>query len=257
MTGHEVRRHSRWARRGVAAALMGAALLAGACSSNGSGDGAGGSSSGGATSTVTESRTHTQTHTQTATQTATTTTRDGKGSGEVASDQAKTDTDKPGATMMGEASLDDRTQHPAAGSNVRPVAVRVGHHDGFDRVVIELEGSGPAGWYTRLGTTAAHQASGHPIDVAGQYALDLGVEMTPIDLEEAARQDGRTVLKPGVHPGTTTGDGEPRDAVVTEVNYAGQFEARSQFVIGLTRKVPYSVTYLDGPPRIVVDFKAR
>ncbi|KAB3519904.1 hypothetical protein GC425_08300 [Corynebacterium sp. zg254] len=248
MTGHEVSGHSRWARRGAAAVLMGAALLAGACSS----DGAGGDSSDGATSTVTESRTHTQTHTQTATHTATTAARDGEGSGEVASE-----TDKPGATMMGEVSLDDRTQPPAAGSHLRLVAVRVGHHDGFDRVVIELEGTGPAGWYTRLGKTAAHQASGHPINVAGQYALDLGVEMTPIDLEEAARQDGRMVLKPGVHPGTVAGDGEPQDTVVTEVNYAGQFEARSQFVIGLTRKVPYSVTYLDGPPRIVVDFKAR
>ena len=49
----------------------------------------------------------------------------------------------------------------------------------------------------------------------------------------------------------------PREhgGIVTGVNYNSAFEARSQFIIGLTKKAPYSLAYLDGPPRVVIDFQ--
>ncbi|WP_246818427.1 hypothetical protein [Corynebacterium sp. HMSC055A01] len=51
-------------------------------------------------------------------------------------------------------------------------------------------------------------------------------------------------------PGNTPGAG-----VVSEVVYTTSFEAQSQLVIGLKKKTPYSVTFLEHPKRLVLDFQ--
>ena len=51
-------------------------------------------------------------------------------------------------------------------------------------------------------------------------------------------------------PGTTPGAG-----VVREVVYTTSFEAQTQLVIGLKKKTPYSVTFLEHPKRLVLDFQ--
>jgi hypothetical protein len=43
--------------------------------------------------------------------------------------------------------------------------------------------------------------------------------------------------------------------VVTEVKAAGDFEAVLTWVVGLRYRVPFRVSVLDGPPRIVIDFQ--
>ena len=49
--------------------------------------------------------------------------------------------------------------------------------------------------------------------------------------------------------GTVPGAG----GVVTQVLSGGTFEARSQFVIGLDGRHPYSVQVLNEPTRLVID----
>lgn len=149
---------------------------------------------------------------------------------------------------LGTPSLEDQTLYPASGSNLTPKAIRTAHHQNFDRVTIEFSGTGPAGWYSKLLKQPKQQASGHDIPYQGSIALDLGIEMTPYPMGDPAAQE--QMLQTKEYPGTTDQGG-----IVTAVNYNSAFEARSQFIIGLTKKAPYSLTYLDGPPRVVIDFQ--
>ncbi|MDD7582284.1 AMIN-like domain-containing (lipo)protein [Corynebacterium sp. 32222D000AT] len=147
-----------------------------------------------------------------------------------------------GVKMLGTPSLDDE-QHMAQGAGeLVPVRVRTAEHAGFTRMVIEFSGKGPASWFASYTDAPTQQASGYPVEVAGNAFLDLGIEPTPWpstpELEEQ-------YLDTGSFPGA---------GVIEEVQFTSAFEAQSQFVVGLKEKVPYSVTYMDGPPRVVIDF---
>ena len=52
--------------------------------------------------------------------------------------------------------------------------------------------------------------------------------------------------------GSTPGAG----GFITEVKSSGTFEGRSQFVVGLKERLPYSVRVLEEPTRLVIDFLA-
>ena len=144
---------------------------------------------------------------------------------------------------MGTASLEDQQHMPKSLGNLIPTGVRVGAHDGFTRVVIDMEGEGEPGWFTSYTNSPAQQASGKPLEVQGNTFLDLGIEGTPWpstpELKEKYMQ-----------PGTTPGAG-----VVSAVNYTTTFEAQTQLIIGLEKKTAYSVTYLKDPSRVVIDFQ--
>ena len=45
----------------------------------------------------------------------------------------------------------------------------------------------------------------------------------------------------------------PGAGVVTGVEFVTAFEAQSQYVIGLEKESPYSVTFLNDQPRVVID----
>ena len=80
---------------------------------------------------------------------------------------------------MGTASLEDQQHMPEGLGSLIPTGVRVGAHDGFTRVVIDLEGEGEPGWFTTYTDSPAHQASGKPVEVQGNTFLNLGIEGTP------------------------------------------------------------------------------
>ena len=144
---------------------------------------------------------------------------------------------------MGTASLEDQQHRPKSLGNFVPTGVRVGAHDGFTRVVIDMEGEGEPGWFTSYTDSPAQQASGKPVEVQGNTFLNLGIEGTPWpstpELKEKYMQ-----------PGTTPGAG-----VVSAVNYTTTFEAQTRLIIGLEKKTAYSVTYLKEPSRVVIDFQ--
>ena len=119
----------------------------------------------------------------------------------------------------------------------------MGAHDGFTRVVIDLEGEGEPGWFTSYTDAPAQQASGKPVEVQGTTFLNLGIEGTPWPSTPELKEKYMS-------PGTTPGAG-----VVSEINYATTFEAQTQLIIGLKKKTPYSVTFLQEPSRVVIDFQ--
>lgn len=146
---------------------------------------------------------------------------------------------EPATGPMGDPSTEDQWVQPD-GASLMVTGVRTASHDGFDRVVFDLEGEGAPGWITMYTETPTQQGSGHPIDYTGNIALQIGVEGTPYPNDA------------GTEPpmlGTFPGAGN-----VTEVTYSSLFEGRTEFVIGLEEQVPYSVTPLENPTRLVIDF---
>ncbi|MDU0478771.1 hypothetical protein QVA66_05915 [Staphylococcus chromogenes] len=142
---------------------------------------------------------------------------------------------------LGKADSSQKTQAPGASGKLVPTGIRVGSHDQFDRVVIDLQGEGTPGWFTNYTDTATQQASGQPVKVAGQSFLNVNVDGTTYPFEIGV-QDQK--LEPVKGPGRA----------VAEVVSSGTFEGRSQFIIGLnTKDAPYSVVFLDNPKRLVID----
>lgn len=145
--------------------------------------------------------------------------------------------------MLGEPKMEDQPLEMGEPANLVPISVRSGAHDGFDRVVIEFTGEGKPSWYTQYTDDPKAQGSGHSVDYPGNIALVVGVEGTPWpstpELEEQ-------FLDTGSYPGAD---------LVAGVEYHSTFEAQSQFIIGLNEKMAHSVTVLDNPTRLVIDFK--
>lgn len=133
-----------------------------------------------------------------------------------------------------------QTAEPS-GEPLLPVAVRVGEHAGFERVVIELAGDGLPGWQTEYVTRAIEDGSGAQVDVDGDAILSVRVTGTryPEESEE--------------HPARHVVEGE--DAV-DEVHFLGTFEGVTQLFIGVDDGVAdYRVIALTAPPRLVIDIE--
>lgn len=149
--------------------------------------------------------------------------------------------DAQGLSPLGSPNLEDKQSTPASDTDLIPKGVRVADHGSFTRVVLDFEGPGEAGWFTSLTDEPAQQGSGFPVDYEGTTAINVGIESTPWpstpEREEAFMDYG-----------TTDGAG-----VVTGVEFVSTFEAQSQYVIGLEEEAAYSVTFLEGPPRVVID----
>lgn len=145
-----------------------------------------------------------------------------------------------GLTPLGDANLEMKTLRPPAPSELVVTDVRVGKHEGFDRVVFEFVGDGSPGWFIDYTDSPAQQGSGNPIAYEGSTALDVSIDGTAYPFQ-------LNMEDPNI--GTVNGAG----GLVTQVVSGGTFEARSQFVIGLDERHPYSVQVLRGPTRLVID----
>lgn len=121
--------------------------------------------------------------------------------------------------------------------------IRVGAHDGFDRVVYELAGTGTPGWRADVMSAATQQGSGKPLAVAGQGVLQVMIT--------GAAMPFTTGVTPYAGPNPLE---VAQPGAVTEVRDAGTFEGTAQTVIGLTnRNADYRVFTLSDPTRVVVD----
>jgi hypothetical protein len=125
--------------------------------------------------------------------------------------------------------------------------MRVGRHDCFERFVFEMTGTGgDPGWRVRYVDPLSGQGSGEPIELLGSATLEIliGV-MTVTEFE------GRPDEWPPF-------DG-PDDIVTSgyvalkEARMLFGFEGTTQIGLGVDRVRPFQVSWLDGPPRLVVD----
>ncbi len=144
---------------------------------------------------------------------------------------------------LGEGDVALKTARPAAPSLLVVESVRVAAHEGFDRIVFDLAGDGEPGWFIDYTTAPTQQGSGNPVEFPGSVALNVNIDGTAYPFELGI-EDPRI--------GTVAGSGN-----VTQVQAVGTFEGRSQFIIGLKEKLPYSVAVLHDPHRLVIDVRHR
>ena len=142
------------------------------------------------------------------------------------------------------ANTDPDTAEASSDASVTVSDIRVGRHDGFDRVVFEVGGTGTPGWDVRYVDQASSQGSGDAVDVAGDAVLQ--VTLTGAGYPYATGVEEFT-------GGPVTGDTE----VVTEVVWDSTFEGTSVAFVGTAAEVPFRVYQLDGPTRVVVEVTHR
>ena len=167
----------------------------------------------------------------------------GDGSAGSSAPATSTDTvdDDPGAPPF-PANTDPDTADPSAGARGTVTDLRLGRHDGFDRVVLEVGGTGTPGWDARYVDAASSQGSGDAIEVAGDAVLQVTLTGMgyPFDtgVEEYAGPDRLTAA------GTEA---------VTEVVWDSTYEGTSVAFVGTTGTTPFRVYLLEDPVRVVVE----
>lgn len=121
------------------------------------------------------------------------------------------------------------------------IDVRVGTHDGYDRVVFEFEQGTPELTLGRATPPFTQDASGAPIDVEGDSFLVL-------TMRGGTKQ---------TDAGTSSYDGpldfDPGQPTLVDLVEGGDFERQSTWYLGLTSEACARVIVLDGPPRVVID----
>lgn len=144
--------------------------------------------------------------------------------------------------LSGDRSTEERRADPEAG-DVAVVGARVAAHDGFDRVVIDIEGDGAPGWWVSYVEEARTAGKGDVIPLEGEAVLSISVQgaTLPPDLPED--------IEPWIGEGRAT----PEARVVTAVASDTVFEGVHGVFIGLDRERPYVIGRLEEPQRIVVD----
>ncbi|WP_043502732.1 AMIN-like domain-containing (lipo)protein [Georgenia sp. SUBG003] len=133
---------------------------------------------------------------------------------------------------------------PSGGGQLLPTGVRVGSHDGYERVVLDFEGTGTPGWRVEYVDEAVEDGRGDVVDVDGDFTLQ--VIATGVRYPEGEDENGR------VAQGSYDAGGA---SLVEEVHVTGIFEGQNQAFIGLDEEAPFRVFTLTGPARLVVDVR--
>jgi len=124
--------------------------------------------------------------------------------------------------------------------------VRVGTHDGFDRVVVEHSGDASVGWSTAYVDDArARDVLG--LEEPGEVVLEITIRnITPPD----ELPDELQTWDAGPIEGPSGGVIEQVDAAVADDHHV--------IVVGLPEELRYLVEYVDAPPgRLIVDIFHR
>jgi hypothetical protein len=129
--------------------------------------------------------------------------------------------------------------------------VRLGRHEGFDRVVFQFRPGASPGYQVRyVQPPIVEDGSGKRVAIAGDAYLSVRMEpASGFDLEGTSGQ---------VYTGPVRiGGSDAGTNVVLEVVRTGDFEAVLTWVAGLEDRAPFRVIRLSGPPRIVVDVQTE
>ncbi|MCT1684159.1 hypothetical protein M3A74_04930 [Corynebacterium appendicis] len=132
-----------------------------------------------------------------------------------------------------------KTTRPSAPSRLAVTGLEVEEHDGFDRVIVSLDGDGEPGWFVDYSSSPVQQTAGAPLDVKGSAFLKVNIDGT-VYPQDIGRND--------VEANHAEGSGS-----VVEVLNAGTSAGRSQIVIGLKKTAPYTVQTVYNPTRLAID----
>jgi hypothetical protein len=141
-----------------------------------------------------------------------------------------------------EGGTEPATQEPSADALVTVSDIRTGRQDGYDRVVLELGGTGTPGWDVRYVDQAYGQGTGDPLEVAGEAVLQVTVTGAGYPFDTGVEEWAGPDPLPG--SGTQT---------VTEIVWDATFEGTSVALIGTTGEAPFRVYALEDPTRVVVE----
>ena len=152
------------------------------------------------------------------------------------------DDDPAEGDMPFPANLEPDTNEVGEGAMLSPVDLRVGVHEKFDRVVLDLAGEGVPGWRAEYVDAPTLQGSGAPVEIAGDATLKVVVQGLVYPTADGAEEyQGPQRVDPG-----TTG-------VIEEVVYGSIFEGQTEIFIGLESQEPFRVFLLEDPTRVVID----
>jgi hypothetical protein len=140
------------------------------------------------------------------------------------------------------ADVEPDSAEASAGGSVTVSDIRIGRHDGFDRVVFETGGEGLPGWDVRYVDEALSQGSGDPVAVAGDAVLQVTVTGVGYPADTGVEEfSGRDPLR--------IADTE----VVTEVVFDSTFEGTTVAFVGTSHRRPFRVYLLEEPTRVVLE----
>lgn len=124
--------------------------------------------------------------------------------------------------------------------------VRIGRHDGYDRVVWEFSaGDRPRLWVQYV-DEATEPGSGRTVDVAGEATIQMTAS--------TATDYGAELYAPNQQPYEGPERVKAADAdQVTEAVALGDFEATMEWAVGVDAVRPFRVEVLDDPLRVVLD----
>ncbi|MEO9328919.1 AMIN-like domain-containing (lipo)protein [Gordonia aurantiaca] len=159
-----------------------------------------------------------------------------------------TSTSPPRSASGSDASSGDAgpaTAPASAGARLTVTDIRTGVHDGFDRVVYELDGAGTPGWRVAYVDEAIQDGSGRPVEVDGNGVLEVRILGSAYPHDSGAEPYG------GPDPVRAQSGG-----AVVEVHGALVFEGITQSFIGVTEYgAPFTVVALTNPTRLVIDVR--
>jgi hypothetical protein len=136
------------------------------------------------------------------------------------------------------ASTEPQTAEPTGDWDLQLEDVRMGEHDGFDRVVLEFSGTAVPGWGVAWSEKAVAEGTGEVVQLDGDRVLSISASGT------AMPEPGSYEVPRRLGP---SGD-------VAEVQVDGWFEGYTQVFAGIEGdERPFRVFSLADPPRLVVD----
>jgi hypothetical protein len=167
-----------------------------------------------------------------------------------------TPTEAPGSTGSTEgdgsttapafpANTDPDVSEPSAGAALTVTDLRVGRHDGFDRVVYELGGTGTPGWRVEYVPEAIDDGSGNVFEIAGDGTLQVMISGSGYPMDTGVAEYS------GPNPLRVAETDE-----VEEVALRGVFEGYTQSFVGTDDSDdPFRVYALTDPTRVVVEVR--
>ncbi len=126
--------------------------------------------------------------------------------------------------------------------------VRLGVHDGYERITFEFTGASRPGYRIEwVDGPITADGSGEPVEVAGDAYLEVVMQpASGFDMETGVptyTEDDRIPTVKG-------------NVVLADLVRTGDFEAVLTWVAGAKRRVPFAVTTLTGPTRLVIDLQS-
>lgn len=167
---------------------------------------------------------------------------DGQSAAPAASNGAATTEPIP-SDDLGEFSCDLPFAEQASVPRANIMDVRVGTHDGYDRVVFEFNDGLPEISLDRAEGPFLADGSGMPIDVEGESFLRLTMRGGTKQMEDGTSSYAGSV------------NFDPGFPMLVDLVEGGDFEAQSTWYLGLASEACVRVTMLDDAPRLVIDIE--